>query len=198
MEPIVNSREPLAARNALAWIGLGANLGDAAQTLTLALQALHALQGVKVAAVSSFWRSAPVDAPGPSFINAVARIQSELEPKVLLRALLRLERNFGRERPFPNAPRTLDLDLLLYNELDLKDETEPALTLPHPRMQQRAFVLAPLAEIDPDLILPGGAQVARLLSALQSGDNPNIAPQTIERLPGTNRAMAVRRKILHT
>ena len=194
----MNSREPLAPRHALAWIGLGANLGDAAQTLTLALQALRALQGVKLAAVSSFWRSAPVDAPGPSFINAVARIQSELEPKALLSALLGLERSFGRERPFQNAPRTLDLDLLLYNDLNLEDEIEPALTLPHPRMQQRAFVLAPLAEIDPDLILPGGARVVRLLSALQSGENPNFAPQTIERLPDTNRAMAVRPKILHT
>jgi 2-amino-4-hydroxy-6-hydroxymethyldihydropteridine diphosphokinase len=148
-----------------AYIGLGANLGAARETLLQALADLDRLPGTRLVRASSFYRSAPVDAQGPDFWNAVARIETTLAPPALLLALQQLELAAGRERPYRNAPRTLDLDVLLYGALRQDD---PALTLPHPRMYERAFVLLPLAEIAPELV--DASQLAR------------VADQRIERL----------------
>ncbi len=146
-----------------AWVGIGGNLGDAAATVRAAIVALGELPETTLLVQSSLWRSAPVDAAGPDFVNAVAVIETRLEPHRLLQQLLRLELAHGRERPFPNAPRTLDLDLLLYGD-QVIDDAE--LALPHPRMHQRAFVLAPLAEIDAGLLVGRHGSVAALLAAL--------------------------------
>ena len=132
-----------------AYIGLGANLGaDLSAALTQAALHLAALPGTRVVALSSSWRSAPVDAGGPDFLNAVAALDTALLPIELLDALQAIEQTHGRERPYRNAPRTLDLDLLLYADLVLDT---PRLTLPHPRLGERAFVLRPLLEIAPEL-----------------------------------------------
>ena len=130
------------------FVGLGANLGDAAATVQAAFDALDALPGTHCVARSSLYRTAPVDAAGPDFINAVAELRSMLEPELLLAALQAVEARFGRERPYRHAPRTLDLDLLLYG---VRRIATPTLTLPHPRLHERAFVVTPLAEIAPDL-----------------------------------------------
>jgi 2-amino-4-hydroxy-6-hydroxymethyldihydropteridine diphosphokinase len=135
------------------FVGLGANLGDAAATLAAALRALDDLPGTQRVATSSLWRSAPVDAAGPDYLNAVAELRSTLGPHALLRALQAIEAAHGRERPYPNAPRTLDLDLLLCGDTVM---ATPTLTLPHPRLHLRAFVLEPLTELAPTLVLPGG------------------------------------------
>lgn len=136
--------------NSRAYIGLGANVGaDLSATLTQAALAMAALRGTQVARLSSVWRSTPVDAVGPDFLNAVAALDTALAPLELLDALQAIELAHGRERPYRNAPRTLDLDLLLYADLVL---ATPRLTLPHPRLGERAFVLRPLLEIAPELI----------------------------------------------
>lgn len=135
--------------NSRAYVGLGANVGaDLLATLTQAARALAALPGTRLTALSSAWRSAPVDAGGPDFLNAVAALDTALSPLDLLQALQAIEQAHGRERPYRNAPRTLDLDLLLQGDLVLDT---PRLTLPHPRLGERAFVLRPLLEIAPEL-----------------------------------------------
>ena len=134
-----------------AWIGLGANLGERQATLRQALAGIGALPGTRVLRVSSLYRSAPVDAGGPDYLNAVAEITTSLAPQALLQALQTLEHAAGRERPYRNAPRTLDLDILIYGDLQLATDT---LTLPHPRLRERAFVLLPLAELAPERVLP--------------------------------------------
>ncbi|OZI40140.1 2-amino-4-hydroxy-6-hydroxymethyldihydropteridine diphosphokinase [Bordetella genomosp. 5] len=154
----------------LAYVGLGANLGDSAATLRHVAGELGATPGIETVTVSPFYRSAPVDATGPDFINAVAALHTTLAPLALLDVLQRLELAHGRERPYRNAPRTLDLDLLIYEGVTLD---HPRLTLPHPRMHERAFVLRPLADLAPALILPQGA-----LPALIAG----VADQAIEPL----------------
>jgi 2-amino-4-hydroxy-6-hydroxymethyldihydropteridine diphosphokinase len=143
-----------------AYIGLGGNLGDARAAVLDALQALNQLPDSRVVAQSALYRSAPVEAHGPDFINAVAALQTRLPPLDLLAQLQALEQAAGRERPYRNAPRTLDLDLLLYGDaqIDL-----PQLSVPHPRMFERAFVLAPLAEIAPARVPP--EQLQQVLQA---------------------------------
>lgn len=131
---------------ATAYVALGANLGDARAAVAQALRDLGTLPRTQLVRASSLYRSAPVDSSGPDYINAVAEIGTDLSPEELLAQLQRLEQAAGRERPWRNAPRTLDLDLLLYDELRLDS---PTLTIPHPRMAERAFVLVPLAEIAP-------------------------------------------------
>jgi 2-amino-4-hydroxy-6-hydroxymethyldihydropteridine diphosphokinase len=157
---------------ATAHIGIGANLGDAPATVRAAVQALAALPGCQLQQVSSVYRSAPVDAGGPDFYNAVAALRTTLAPAALLSALQAIEQAFGRQRPYVNAPRTLDLDLLLLGDQVL---STPTLTLPHPRLHQRAFVLQPLLELDPALAAPGLGPLAAWL--------PATAAQRIERLP---------------
>lgn len=129
-----------------AYVGLGANLGDAEAAVRAALRALSGIEHTRVSAASRLYRSAPVDAAGPDYVNAVAALQTRLTAPALLAALQRLEQGAGRERPYRNAPRTLDLDLLLYGSGSIES---PCLTVPHPRMAGRAFVLRPLAELAP-------------------------------------------------
>jgi len=137
------------AHTALAWVALGANLGDARAALRAAVRALAALQSTQILGVSSLYRSAPVDADGPDYFNAVVALETAQPPLQLLHALHTIEQLAGRKRPWRNAPRTLDLDLLLYGQ---QQWDSPELTLPHPRMHERAFVLLPLAELAPDLV----------------------------------------------
>jgi len=135
----------------LAALGVGANLGDPRAAVRKAIEDLAQLPGTVTVAVSSLYRSAPLDADGPDYVNAVVQVRTELSPDALLAALQAIEQQAGRERPYRNAPRTLDLDILLYGEhrVDRDD-----LQIPHPRMWQRAFVVLPLAEIAPDLVSP--------------------------------------------
>ena len=132
-----------------AYIALGANLGDAPATLRAAFNALNELPATRLLKNSRLWRSAPVDATGPDYINAAAAVETRLTAPALLGELLALEARFGRQRPYHHAPRTLDLDLLLYGGARI---ASPQLSVPHPRMWQRAFVLRPLAEIAPHLV----------------------------------------------
>lgn len=154
-----------------AYIGLGANLGDARATLAAACDELAALPETTFQRRSGWYRSAPVDAAGPDFVNAVAAIDTALDPRGLLKQLQRIEHSHGRDRPYRHAPRTLDLDLLLYGHLVLADAE---LTVPHPRLHTRAFVLQPLAEIAPALDVPGHGIVRELLAA--------VAGQRVQRL----------------
>jgi 2-amino-4-hydroxy-6-hydroxymethyldihydropteridine diphosphokinase len=139
----------------VAYIGLGANLGDPRGAVLSAMQAIADLDGLVITRKSSLYGSAPVDAGGGDYVNAVVQVQTHLQPHALLALLHGIEQSAGRARPFRNAPRTLDLDLLLYGALTLDDGQ---LTIPHPRMWQRAFVLHPLAEITPSLVTQGQLQ----------------------------------------
>lgn len=158
-------------RPQVAYVGLGANLGDARATLRDAVRALRALQDGTVLAVSSLYRSAPVDAEGPDFLNAVVELQTRRLPHDLLAELHAIEAEHGRVRSTRNAPRTLDLDLLMHGQGRVDD---PTLNLPHPRLHQRAFVLLPLLELAPDLVVPGLGAAASFL--------PQVQDQRVERL----------------
>lgn len=139
------------------WIGLGANLGDARAALQRARQALAQLPGTTLVASSGLYRSAPVQAEGPDFLNAVVELRTTLAPLALLQALQALEQAAGRERPYVNAPRTLDLDVLLWGPGGHSVWELPGLSVPHPRWLERAFVLLPLAELLPQRV--GAAQL---------------------------------------
>ncbi|MFZ2301837.1 MAG: 2-amino-4-hydroxy-6-hydroxymethyldihydropteridine diphosphokinase [Gallionella sp.] len=140
----------------IAFIGLGSNLEDPRSQLQRAFAELDGLPNTRLTACSSLYRSAPLGYPGqPEFVNAVAKIATALTPQALLQALLQIEREHGRERTFRNAPRTLDLDVLLYDDMQLH---EHGLTIPHPQMHLRAFVLQPLLEIAPNVDIPGIGQ----------------------------------------
>jgi 2-amino-4-hydroxy-6-hydroxymethyldihydropteridine diphosphokinase len=152
----------------VAYVGLGANLGDARGAVEAALQRLNGLPGTRLEAASSLYATAPVDAGGDDYVNAVARIDTTLPARELLRQLLGIEQDFGRERPGFNAPRTLDLDLLLYDQQRI---AEPDLIVPHPRMTQRAFVLVPLLQLDPLIAIPGAGPAKNFL--------PDVASQAI-------------------
>ena len=147
----------------IAYIGLGANLGDAAAALTQAVQALRSLPQTRLLGCSPVYKTAPLDtddgrevaADGLDYLNAVAALSTHLLPLALLHQLQQIEQAAGRERPYRNAPRTLDLDLLLYGDQHIDT---PRLSVPHPRMAQRAFVLVPLADLAPGLV--SAAQLA--------------------------------------
>ncbi len=156
-------REPV-----VAYVALGANLGDAPSALARAIEAIDSLPHTEVTARSSLYRSAPVDANGPDFFNAVVRVSTRLTAPDLLRLLQQLEHAAGRQRPYRHAPRTLDLDLLLYGDARIDS---PQLTLPHPRMHERAFVLVPLAQIEPSRV------TLQALAAVAA-----VAGQRIERI----------------
>lgn len=145
------------------FIGLGANLGDPAATLEAAVSSLAALPQTTLSARSKIFVSAPIDAPGPDYLNAVVEIETKLLPAVLLRELQRIEQAHGRERTYRHAPRTLDLDLLLYGDQAI---ATPDLTVPHPRLHERAFVLLPLLELAPELEIPMRGKLVDLLSAV--------------------------------
>lgn len=154
-------------RPALAYVGLGANLGERETALRSALAAIGRLPGTRVTRVSPLYGSAPVDAGGPDYLNAVAELTTTLAPQALLEALQTIERGAGRERPYRNAPRTLDLDILWFGGQVIDS---PALTVPHPRMAERAFVLRPLADLAPDRVEAAWLQA--------------VASQDIQRLDG--------------
>ena len=157
-----------------AYIALGANLGDPEDTLQAAVEALRSIERSSFAGVSPMYRSAPIDCEGPDFVNAVVRIETGLEPFGLLLHLQDLEMMLGRKRRSGekrNVPRKVDLDLLLLG--DLRVRSAP-LTLPHPRMHQRAFVLRPLLDLDPAAVAPALGRLDRYLDA--------VASQRIERI----------------
>ncbi len=156
---------------ALAYIGLGANLGDALAVLGAAYAELQQLPETRRHRCSPWFRSAPIDSSGPDYLNAVACFDTTLSPQALLEALQRIEQAHGRERPYRNAPRTLDLDVLLYGEQSI---STPTLAVPHPRMHERAFVLRPLASLAPELVIPGRGPISALL--------PTVADQKVEQV----------------
>jgi 2-amino-4-hydroxy-6-hydroxymethyldihydropteridine diphosphokinase len=153
----------------VAYLGLGANLGDARQSLKDAVVCLAQRPGIIVLAKSSMYRSAPVDADGADYFNCVVAIGTVLPARDLLQLCLGLEADFGRERPYPNAPRTLDVDILLYGDEQIDEQD---LVIPHPRLTQRAFALVPLVELDADVTVPGIGPAAAFL--------PSVADQRIE------------------
>jgi 2-amino-4-hydroxy-6-hydroxymethyldihydropteridine diphosphokinase len=159
--------------NVIATVGLGANLNDPAAQVAYALTELGRLPATRLLACSALYASAPVGyVDQPDFINAVAQIETSLAPRALLVALLDIEHRQGRERSFRNAPRTLDLDLLLYGNAHFHED---GLSLPHPRMVERAFVLRPLLEIAPDCVIPGYGRAASWLDS--------VADQTVSVIP---------------
>ena len=155
----------------MAYVGLGANLDDPRRHLEQALCDMDRIEGTHVMRTSSFYRSAPLGyANQPDFVNAVAELETGLPAARLLSELQAIEARHGRSRSFPNAPRTLDLDLLLFGAERI---ATPELTVPHPRMHERAFVLVPLYALAPALEIPGRGPVARLLAGV---DASGVAP----------------------
>lgn len=146
-------REPVTA-----YLGLGANLGDARAAVAQAIADIAGSEGVALTAQSALYRTAPVDSSGPDYINAAVEVRTVLTAPALLQCLHGIEAAAGRARPYRNAPRTLDLDILLFGDGHI---ASPHLSVPHPRMEQRAFVLVPLAEIAPHRV---GAQFLRAVS----------------------------------
>jgi 2-amino-4-hydroxy-6-hydroxymethyldihydropteridine diphosphokinase len=161
----------MTAQRVKAYIGLGANLGDATGNVQRAILLLGKLPSSKLSGQSSLFRTAPVDAEGDDFINAVACIETALPAQELLDALRTIELQFGRERPYKNAPRTLDLDILLYGDQVINTST---LTVPHPGVTQRAFTLIPLLQLDPFIAIPGKGQAHSFV--------PEVADQAIQKI----------------
>lgn len=147
-----------------AYIGLGANLGDARNTVEQAIWRLDGIPESRLSTRSSLYCSAPIDASGDDFINAVVELHTTLSAHQLLKELQSIEQEFGRKRPYQNAPRTLDLDLLLMDEQQINDEH---LTVPHPRMTERAFVLLPLLEVSPFVQIPGKGDAHQWLAKVK-------------------------------
>lgn len=155
----------------IAYIGLGANLGDQKKTIQAAITELGALPSTRLTHSSSLYLSTPMDAIGDDYVNAVVELQTQLSASDLHVELHKIEHRFGRTRSYQNAPRTLDLDLLLYDQCVINTAT---LKIPHPRMTQRAFVILPLLEISPQVIIPGIGAAKNLL--------PSIQHQTIQKI----------------
>ncbi len=160
---------------ARAFIGFGGNIGDTRQLITDAIVCLAQRSQLHILAKSCFYQSAPVEATGGDYINAVIEIETELSPYGLLHVCQAIEQEFGRERPYANAPRTLDLDILSFEGIT-QNETE--LMLPHPKIIERSFVLLPLLEIAPNFFLPNLGELKAYL--------PKVAHQRIEKLPCRN------------
>lgn len=154
-----------------AYIGIGANLGDAQTMVKYAIEKLRSLPQTQFKQASSLFITAPIDSSGDDYINAVAQLETELDAQILLEHLQALELACGRERPYRNAPRTLDLDLLLYGQQTINT---PQLTVPHPRMTERAFVLIPLLQLDPFINVPGKGAAHEFA--------PTVADQGIQKL----------------
>jgi len=156
-----------------AFIALGSNLDCPERQVLDGFRELASLPETRVVSASSLYRSAPVGyLDQPDFVNAVARIETGLAPRALLEALLAIEHRHGRVRAFLNAPRVLDLDIALYGDLVIH---EPGLTIPHPRMHERAFVIVPLVEIAPDCMVPGRGRARDLLSAVDAASVVKLA-----------------------
>jgi len=160
---------------ARAFIGFGGNIGDTRQLITDAIVCLAQRCELQILTKSCFYQSAPVNALGGDYINAVIEIETQLTPYGLLHVCQAIEQEFGRERPYTNAPRTLDLDILSFEGVSQGDAE---LTLPHPRIIERSFVLLPLLEIAPDFFLPNFGELKAYL--------PKVAHQRIEKLPCRN------------
>jgi 2-amino-4-hydroxy-6-hydroxymethyldihydropteridine diphosphokinase len=160
-------------RPVIAYIAFGSNLDNPERQLRAALRAVDNLPGTRLLRASSFYRSAPVGyTEQPDFVNAVAAIETTLAPRALLDALLGLEREQGRVRELPNGPRTLDLDIALYGD---ERVDEAGLTIPHPRLHERAFVVVPLLEIAPDAVVPGRGALRTLAAGI---DEQSVARLT--------------------
>jgi 2-amino-4-hydroxy-6-hydroxymethyldihydropteridine diphosphokinase len=152
-----------------AYVGVGTNLGDRWRNLALAAKRLRSTGLVAIVRASRVWDTAPMGPPQPRFLNAVLELETRLPPRALLALLQRVEGEAHRRRERRWGPRTLDLDLLLHGDSVI---AEPGLRVPHPGIAQRPFVLAPLAELAPDLALPGnGRTVRELLGAVEMGDS---------------------------
>lgn len=147
-----------------AYIGIGANLGNPAKQVLSAVSRMAALPGARLLRQSGLYRTAPIEADGDDYINAVICLLTTLAPEALLEQLQGIETKAGRQRPYRNAPRTLDLDILLYDQIQMQT---PRLTLPHPRMAERAFVLVPLTEIAPEIAIPGKGPAITCLEAVR-------------------------------
>ena len=157
----------------MAFVGLGANLGEPQRQVKEACVELDAIAQTRLLKASSLYRSAPLGyAAQPDYVNAVAKLETALPALCLLAELQAIEARHGRERSFPNAPRRLDLDMLLFGQATI---TSPALTIPHPRMHERAFVLLPLLEIAPDVSIPGRAAARELLKRCHDQSVQRIA-----------------------
>jgi 2-amino-4-hydroxy-6-hydroxymethyldihydropteridine diphosphokinase len=155
----------------LAYIGIGSNLGDAHGNVQRAILRLVKLPDTRLSGQSSLFRTAPIDAGGDDYINAVACVETRLPAQQLLEQLQAIEQEFGRERPFPNAPRTLDLDILLYGQQKISTQS---LVVPHPRLTERAFALIPLLQIDPLIAIPGKGPAHSFV--------PDVAGQAIQKV----------------
>jgi 2-amino-4-hydroxy-6-hydroxymethyldihydropteridine diphosphokinase len=156
----------------VAYVGLGANIGEPRRQIEAGIEEIRQLPGANSFLSSGIYRSAPVGyLDQPEFLNAVTRFDTELRPEALLDRLQEIESRHGRERSFPNAPRTLDLDLLLYGDSVV---ATPRLNIPHPRMHERAFVLQPLTEIAPGIAIPGRGAARELLAACRGQDVERI------------------------
>jgi len=156
----------------LVYVGLGANIGEPRRQIQVAIEELEKLPCTRVVLASSIYKSAPLGkVDQPDFLNAVVQLETGLPPEALLDRLQDIEHRHGRERPFAGAPRTLDLDLLLYGNRSIDS---PRLTVPHPRMHERAFVLEPLLELDAQISVPGKGLARALRSA--------CGAQTIDRI----------------
>jgi 2-amino-4-hydroxy-6-hydroxymethyldihydropteridine diphosphokinase len=154
-----------------AYIGIGANRGDAHASVKKAIADLGKLPATRLTGQSDLFRTAPVDATGDDYVNAVVRIETQLTAEDLLAALKALEVTAGRERPYANAPRTLDLDILIYGTQRV---SSPSLVVPHPRLTQRAFALIPLLQIDPLIDIPGKGPAHSFV--------PGVAGQVISKI----------------
>ena len=152
-------------------IGIGANLGNARDTVLQAIERLAQLPTSRLTKQSSLYLTAPLDADGDDYVNAVAQLETKLDAATLLDHLQRIEEAFGRERPFPNAPRTLDLDLLLFGQQRIDTAN---LIVPHPRLTERAFTLIPLLQLDPLLMIPGRGPAHQFVA--------NVAGQAIRKI----------------
>lgn len=155
----------------LAYVGIGSNLGDARGHVQRAILRLAQLPDTRLSGQSSLFRTAPVDAGGDDYINAVACVETLLPAQQLLEQLQAIEQDFGRERPFRNAPRTLDLDILLYGQQKISTDS---LTVPHPRLTERAFALIPLLQLDPLIAVPGKGPAHSFV--------PGVAGQAIQKV----------------
>ncbi|MFH7028797.1 MAG: 2-amino-4-hydroxy-6-hydroxymethyldihydropteridine diphosphokinase [Heteroscytonema crispum UTEX LB 1556] len=165
---IYNSEQLLTTKGILSAIALGSNLGDSLAILEAALKNLDQTSGITVKSHSSWYKTAPIGPPQPDYLNGCAILEVELSPQELLETLLGVEQEFGRVRLEHWGPRTLDLDLLLFDDLVLDT---PTLQIPHPRMTQRAFVLLPLAEIAPNWIEPvSGLTISELVQRIDCSE----------------------------
>lgn len=176
----------MAPKPAETFVALGANLGDPVRQIELALAELAALPNTQLVQRSGAYMSRPVGySEQPDYVNAVAQLNTHLSPRELLDALLGIEQRHGRVRTFRNAPRTLDLDILLYDGLVMD---EPGLHLPHPRLHERAFVLVPFAEIAPETEIPGRGRIADLLVKLDGPEIVRLATSLTDKSPTADAA----------